>query len=180
MTAGACMLALQVARTSAGVYVSSRLSGRESEADEEDAEPCLEVENLLCVTVDACGRHTSGFVNAHFRYSRAALGSEDEDADDDLEDGSDDDPETHSLEVVSSAQYLRDFLARSLEPLRIRPVVSVGCTACQLLRCRHYRPEGSQEVFLCAAGQLPGLAATCWCCKIGLPSHLLLNAVTLL
>lgn len=107
VTASACMLALQVARTSAGVIVSSRFSGHESEADEEDADPCLEVENLLCVTVDACGRSTRGFVNAHFRYSRAAPASDDDDAEDYLEDGSDDDPETHSLEVVPSAQCLR-------------------------------------------------------------------------
>ena len=103
MTADACTLASQVARTSTGVYVSSRLSGRESEADEEDADQCLEVENLLCVTVDACGRSTSGFMNAHFRYSRTAFCSDDgeeDDLDDELEGESENDAETHSLEVL--------------------------------------------------------------------------------
>ena len=102
MTGDACLLALQVARTSTGIYVSSRLSGRGSEEDEEDIDPCLEVENLLCVTVDACGRSTSGFMNAHFRYSRARQGSDaDEDGrlDDDLEIASEDEAESCSLEV---------------------------------------------------------------------------------
>ena len=74
MASDACVRAMQVARTSAGVYVTSRLSGQGSESghgsdlDEVDVDPCLEVEHLLCVTVDACGRPTSGFVSAHFRY----------------------------------------------------------------------------------------------------------------
>lgn len=104
MTGDTCMLALQVARTSTGVYVSSRLSGRGSEEEEEDMDPCLEVENLLCVTVDACGRSTSGFMNAHFRYSRAAQGGgadENGDLDSDLGIASEDDAESYSLEVAA-------------------------------------------------------------------------------
>lgn len=113
MKADSCLPALQVARTSTGVYVSSRLSGRGSEKDEGDTDQCLEVENLLCVTVDACGRSTSGFMNAHFRYSRAALGSDadvDGDPDSDLEIASGDDVDTYSLEVISAAPHLRHLL----------------------------------------------------------------------
>lgn len=55
---------LQVARTSTGVYVSSRLSGRDSEADEEEPHPSIEVDELLCVTVDACGRYTARLIAA--------------------------------------------------------------------------------------------------------------------
>ena len=130
MTAETCMLALQVARTSTGVYVSSRLSGRGSEEDEEDMDPCLEVENLLCVTVDACGRSTSGFMNAHFLYSRARLGSdadEDGDVDSDLEIANEDDVETYSLEVTPSAPHLRHLvLVGNQQQLSTRPVVFFG------------------------------------------------------
>ena len=127
MPADMCIRAPQVARTSTGVYVSSRLSGRDSEADEEDTDPCLEVENLMCVTVDACGRSTSGFMNAHFRYSRAALRSDDDEGDDldeDLEGGSDGDVETYSLEVGSpietycSAAAVSVLLQSSTPPAR--------------------------------------------------------------
>ena len=60
--------AVQVARTSAGTYVSSRLAGP-TEHEEEEPDMSLEVDELLCVTVDACGRSSIGFMNVHFRYS---------------------------------------------------------------------------------------------------------------
>ena len=34
----------------------------------------LEMDELLCVTVDACGRASSGFMNVHFRYCSSAGG----------------------------------------------------------------------------------------------------------
>ena len=60
-----------MARTSAGTYVSSRLAGP-PEPGEGEPDASLEMDELLCVTVDACGRSSSGFTNVHFRYSSGA------------------------------------------------------------------------------------------------------------
>ena len=66
----------------------------------------------MCVTVDACGRCTSGFTNAHFRYSRARSwggGSDgadedtDQDEDSDMADDEVSDQEAYSVEVWFAA-----------------------------------------------------------------------------
>lgn len=64
------------------------------------------------------------------------------------------------------------LLPSSREPLSIRPVASVACTTCQLLRCRSYPAlEAHKSPAVCSPGQLPRLAATWWCChKIMLSS----------
>lgn len=100
---------LQVARTSTGAYVSSRLAGdssreraQQEDEEEEAAGESLEVDELLCVTVDACGRAASGFMNAHFRYRASiAAAAEGNDADGD---GCDDDDEAEREEQPYTAE----------------------------------------------------------------------------
>ena len=77
----------------------------------------MQVDELMCVTVDACGRSTSGFMNAHFRYSRARSwggGSDgadsDTDEDGDMADDEDINEEAYSVEVWFAATLpSRDF-----------------------------------------------------------------------
>ena len=88
---------MQVARTSAGTYVSSRLAGP-SEPEEEAPDVSLEMDELLCVTVDACGRASSGFMNVHFRYCSSAGGRAAQPAGADA----DEDPQ-HAVEEPGSA-----------------------------------------------------------------------------
>ena len=79
----------------------------------------------MCVTVDARGRSTSGFTNAHFRYSRARSrggGSDgadeddtDQDEDNDMADDEVSDQEAHSVEVwFCSHPAIYDFSAAGL------------------------------------------------------------------
>ena len=96
----------------------------------------MQVDELMCVTVDACGRSTSGFTNAHFRYSRARSrggGSDgadndsdedkDEDGDGDMTDDEDIDEEAYSVEVWSAAtlhSMTVQLQAQSVNSVRVR------------------------------------------------------------
>ena len=97
---------MQVARTSAGTYVSSRLAGH-TEPEEEAPDVSLEMDELLCVTVDACGRASSGFMNVHFRYCSSAGGRAPQHAGA----GADED-EPHAVEEPRSADEGRRSEAR--------------------------------------------------------------------
>ena len=97
---------MQVARTSAGTYVSSRLAGP-TEPEEEGPDVSLEMDELLCVTVDACGRSSSGFMNVHFRYRSSAGGRAGQHA---CADGGED--QAHAVEEPRSADEGRRSEAR--------------------------------------------------------------------
>ena len=138
----------------------------------------------MCVTVDACGRSTSGFMNAHFRYSRARSrgggsggadndsdGDEDEDEDGDMADDEDINEEAYSVEVWFAAtlhSMTFQLQAQSVNSVRagasLRP--RMGCLGLHVPRQENSEPavsRGCLSRHLCAQVLLRAHPRTAFC-----------------